>query len=320
MSEARKPAIGDADRDSGVGLATSAHAKINLSLEIVGKRSDGFHEIVSVTQLISLADTVEVSAADVLSVDVQPPLTDGGENIARRAAHALAASIGRVPAVRVRIVKQIPVAAGLGGGSSDAAATLRLLARLWEAGLGRETLPEIGASLGSDVPLFLCGGTSLIRGRGERVERLPAPPRFWVLLVCPALAPAEKTRSLYRALSSGDLGTGATTESLADAIRLGRSVVELPCVNSFDAAASRVYAGFSELRERVSRAIGQPAHLTGAGPTLFATFDSEAEARSAANAVVGLGHRTVVARSIARASRIRVRRTPVQPPARSSDG
>src|SRR5690349_18071287 len=104
-------------------LVTRAFAKINLSLEILGKRPDGFHEIVPVTQLISLADTVTVSAADSLSVESEPPLTDGAENIAGRSACALAEVVGCVPAARVRIAKQIPVAAGLGGGSSDAAAT-----------------------------------------------------------------------------------------------------------------------------------------------------------------------------------------------------
>jgi 4-diphosphocytidyl-2-C-methyl-D-erythritol kinase len=291
-------------------LVTRAFAKINLGLEILGKRSDGFHEIVSVTQLISLADTVSVSAADALTAEIEPPLPDGAENIAARAVRALAASVKRVPAARVRIAKQIPVAAGLGGGSSDAAATLRLLDRLWHGRHGPGKLARIGASLGSDVPLFLGGGTSLIQGRGERVERLPSPPRFWVVLVCPALAPAEKTKSLYQALTPSDFGTGETTRALADAIRRHVSIVDVRLVNSFDAAAAQIYPDFVELRARVSQALGRPAQLTGAGPSLFGTFASAAEARRAADRARALGHRTIVARSIGRQSPIRVDQTP----------
>jgi 4-diphosphocytidyl-2-C-methyl-D-erythritol kinase len=319
MPEASDQAIaGGACGRFGV-LVTRAFAKINLSLEIVGKRTDGFHEIVSVTQLISLADTVEVSAAETLSVESEPPLTDGADNIAGRAACALAESVGRIPAVRVRIAKQIPVAAGLGGGSSNAAATLRLMDRLWHSQQGPGRLAQIGAALGSDVPLFLGGGTSLIQGRGERVERLPSPQPFWIVLVCPALAPAEKTRSLYQALGPADFGTAETTRSLAEAIRRRASIVDVPLFNSFDTAASRVYPDFPELRRSVTLAFGRPAHLTGAGPSLFAMFASAAGARRAADRARTLGHRTVVARSVARHSPIRVHQTPAQWSTRSSD-
>lgn len=310
MPEASDQAVAGGTGGRADVLDTRAFAKINLSLEILGRRTDGFHEIVSVTQLISLADTVTVSAADTLSVESKPPLTDRAENIAGRAARALAEDVGCTPAVRVWIAKQIPVAAGLGGGSSDAAATLRLLDRLWQGRPGPGRLARIGAALGSDVPLFLGGGTSLIQGRGERVERLPSSRPFWVVLVCPALAPAEKTRSLYQALTPSDFGTGETTRALADAIRQRGSIVDVPLVNSFDAAAAHIYPDFVELRAKVGTALGRPAHLTGAGPSLFATFASAAEARRAADRALALGHRTVVARSIARHSPIRVHQTP----------
>src|SRR4051812_23843680 len=117
-------------------LRLPAYAKVNLGLEIVGRRADGFHEIVSVTQTISLADTIEVTASEALSIEMTPPLVDDDDNLVRRAAEALAAYTYRSPGGRLHLTKRIPLAAGLGGGSSDAASTLRLLDRLWETRLG----------------------------------------------------------------------------------------------------------------------------------------------------------------------------------------
>jgi 4-diphosphocytidyl-2-C-methyl-D-erythritol kinase len=300
-------------------LSLAAYAKVNLSLEILGRRPDGFHEIVSVTQLISLADRVDVRPAATLAVDMVPPLVDPAENLATRAAEALAIATGHTPTARVTVRKQVPLAAGLGGGSSDAAATLRLLDHFWGTRLGASQLARIAAALGSDVPLFLGGATSLVRGRGEIVEALrPAPP-FWLLLVCPGGAPAEKTRALYGSLTPEEYGDGTSAGALAAWLASGRSVVDATLVNSFDVAATRVYPGFAALRSRLGQAIGRPVQLTGAGPTLFATFQHGAEARQAARRVAGFGLPTIVARSIRRRPSVRHCVAPASPLDRSSE-
>ena len=286
-------------------LTISAYAKVNLSLEILGRRPDGFHEIVSVTQLISLADRIEVSPADALSIEMQPPVVDEEANLARQAALALAARAGINPTGRLRIAKQIPLAAGLGGGSSDAAATLRLLDRLWGTRLGLGSLSSIAASLGSDVPLFLRSGLSLIRGRGEIVEALEPAPTFGVLLICPGGAPADKTRALYGTLRPTDFTGGAATRTLCNWLRDGGSITRAELVNGFDQAATRVYPGFAELRANLAGIVGRPVHLSGAGPTVFAIFDTPGDASVAARQVVRTGLTTFVARSIARRSPIR---------------
>ena len=291
-------------------LSLPAYAKVNLSLEILGRRPDGFHEIVSVTQIISLADRIEAAPGGSLSIEMIPPLVERAENLVGQAADALAATTGRTPAGSLRIRKSIPLAAGLGGGSSDAAATLRLLDRLWGTRLGTRRLAEIGATLGSDVPLFLGGGTSLIRGRGEIVQALRPAPRFWLVLVCPGGAPAAKTRALYGALSPADYGDGDTTLALAKRLDARQPILDTPLVNSFDTAAGRIYADFAELRSRLEDALERPIHLTGAGPTLFAIFPSAAEARQAARRVSRLGLKTVVARSIRRRPSIRASAAP----------
>lgn len=286
----------------------SAQAKVNLGLEIVGRRDDGFHEIVSVTQTISLADTLEVTPDEPFSVAMTPPLADGGENLAHRAGQALAAATGHALSGHLTVRKRIPVAGGLGGGSSDAAASLRLLDRAWGTRLGDARLAEIGAALGSDVPLFLGGATSLIRGRGEIVEPLRTPPTFWLVLVTGVESPPDKTRALYRALAPGDWSDGARTLVLAEGLRAGQPVRSALLVNGFDAAADRVYAGLPVLRARLTDLLGAPVHLTGAGPTLFALFDRAETARPAAGRVRRAGQTALVASSVVGRAAIRASR------------
>jgi 4-diphosphocytidyl-2-C-methyl-D-erythritol kinase len=291
-------------------LRLSAYAKVNLGLEILGRRPDGFHEIVSVTQTISLGDTVEATPGGPFTVVMEPPLVDEGENLARRAALALAEATGRAPSGRLVVHKRIPLAAGLGGGSSDAAATLRLLDRLWGTRLAHERLAEIAAALGSDVPLFLGGATSLIRGRGEIVEALPGPPRLWLVLVHPGEAPPDKTRALYRSLRPDDLTDGSATLALAERLRARDGMLGATLVNGFDGAADRVYPGLPALRRRLAELMQTPVHLTGAGPTLFGLFERPEPARRAARALRGAGLTTIVAHTVAGPAPIRAPKSP----------
>lgn len=287
-------------------LRLRAHAKVNLALEVLGRRPDGFHEIVSVTQAISIHDVVEAEDADTLRVELRPPLVRERENLAWRAAETLAMATGRRPAAVLRIWKRIPLAAGLGGGSTDAAAALRLLDRLWATGLGPDALASIAVTLGSDVPLFLAGGTCLIRGRGEVVERLPPAPTFWLVLVPLPLAPPDKTRVLYGALHPDAWSDGARALALAERIRRGERPTDADLVNAFDAAADAVYPDFAALRRRLSDAVGAPLHLTGAGPSLFALAPSRQAAAAASARVRALGLSARVAQSVARRPSIEV--------------
>lgn len=294
------------DAESSRVLRLRAYAKVNLALEVIGRRPDGFHEVVSVTQTISLHDTLEASQSDRLLVLTDPPVVSEGENLVARAAEALAATSGREATGHLLIRKRTPLAAGLGGGSSDAATALRLLDRLWQAGLEPSRLTDVAAGLGSDVPLFLKGGTALVSGRGENVEPLPAPPTFWLTLACPSFDVPEKTRALYGALQAEQWSDGQSTGALAEHIRAGGSVVDAALVNTFDVAAAHIYPDFLTLRSRLADAAGTAVHLTGAGPSLFALFGSRTEAAGAARRMAGLGARTFVARSVARRPRITV--------------
>ncbi|HEY6051432.1 MAG TPA: 4-(cytidine 5'-diphospho)-2-C-methyl-D-erythritol kinase [Thermoanaerobaculia bacterium] len=168
-------------------LRGEAPAKINRELRVGGRRPDGFHEILSRFSSIDLADQIEVEDAGAFELICEGrPVVSGEGNLVLRAARALAAEIGIEPRARIRLTKRTPVGAGLGGGSSDAAETLRLLRDLWRADLSDERLASLAPALGSDVPYFFLGGEADVSGRGERfVPREDAAPADLLLLIPP---------------------------------------------------------------------------------------------------------------------------------------
>jgi 4-diphosphocytidyl-2-C-methyl-D-erythritol kinase len=171
-------------------LSIEARAKVNLGLEVVRKRSDGYHDIRSLMQSVALADRLELLLDPRGGVHLRcpgAPLLEGEGNLVLQAARRLRESTGCPLGARITLRKAIPVGAGLGGGSSDAAAALVALNRLWSLRLRRADLERIGATIGSDVPFFIRGGTQLAEGRGERLRPLPALPAFSVVLIYPNL-------------------------------------------------------------------------------------------------------------------------------------
>src|SRR5688572_20318120 len=160
-----------------------APAKVNLTLEVLGRRSDGYHELASVFATVDLSDRVRVAPSRELDVRIAPAVgAPAGEDLASRAVRALADASARPALAHVRVRKRIPVAAGLGGGSSDAGAVLRGLARVWR--LDGVDLTPVAAQVGSDVPFFVSNAAyALVRGRGELIETLPAQAPIWIALV-----------------------------------------------------------------------------------------------------------------------------------------
>ena len=168
----------------------SAPAKLNLFLRVLGRRADGFHEIETLVQPLTLADGVEAAGTDeeiTLRVvgEHAGQVPDGEENLVLRTARALAETSNVSLGARLLLVKRIPAAAGLGGGSADAAATLRALNLLWDCGFGTHQLEEIGAEMGSDVPALISGGPMIARGRGERVESVNVLRTWWAVVTPP---------------------------------------------------------------------------------------------------------------------------------------
>ena len=261
-----------------------APAKINLALEILGRRPDGFHEIASVLQAVGLYDELRVAPAATLRFTCDQSTLAGPENLVLQAARALQDATGCQRGAALRLCKGIPVAAGLGGGSSDAAAALVALNRHWRLGLPLAELSRIGATLGSDIPFFLAGPTAFVSGRGERVEQLLPPPPGWVVLVRPRQP--LSTAAVYGALDPDGYSDGRSARRLATALRRGH-VPDWATVltNGLAATAAHLCPAITAIRRRLHAAGARHVQVSGSGPTVFALCRSEPAARRLAAAV-----------------------------------
>ena len=257
-----------------------AYAKVNLTLEILGRRNDGYHEVRTILQTIDLADRLDISKSPRLKVECDQPGLSGEDNLVWRAAETLAEQAGVSPQVRIRIQKRIPVGMGLGGGSSDAATALLALDRLWELGLGREELSRAAAELGSDVAFFLTGGTALAQGRGEQVAALPPLPRLPVTLVFPATTVANKTAGMYSRITLAHYSDGGVTRRMVETLAGGQFIAEaVPGMvyNAFEDVAPQAFPDLDWLRRDLGEIAPGRFRLAGAGPAMFAMGLSEDE-------------------------------------------
>ena len=271
-------------------LSVRAPAKINLYLEVVGKRPDGYHDICTIMQTVSLYDELSFTAREDGQVVLRASgeeLPTAQENLVYRAARLLQSRFAPARGVSISLNKAIPVGRGLGGGSSDAAATLNALNTLWGLGRTPEELQGMGAELGSDVPFFIRGGTALCEGRGERVTPCLIRGEFHYVLVLPAVH--TSTAAVYAAwrhnLTTRDSGVTieVVKEALAtgDAQRLGRGLY-----NGLERAAFQVSPavhGVGELLGAATRLVGsRRVCMSGSGSAFFAVCDTPNQARDVA--------------------------------------
>lgn len=269
-------------------LTLMAYAKVNLALEVIGKRDDGYHNVITILQTVDLADTLVISQADELVVECDKANLAGEGNLAWKAAEALAERAGIAPRARIRIEKRIPVASGLGGGSADAAAALVGLNRLWGLGLPNEELANVAAGLGSDVPFLLTGGTALGTGKGDKITPLPQLAALEMLLVVPGVSIEGKTPTMYRALRPEDFSDGVRARAMADALSR-RWLSSSDCCNAFERAAQEIFPGLADVWNRVEEVTQHPPRLSGAGPALFCMPSSESERIRVAASLQGTG-------------------------------
>ena len=279
-------------------LESNAHAKINLGLEILGRRSDGYHDISTVIQKIRLHDSISVEPAHSLSARTLGGQIPGEENLAYLAGRLLSEfSDGRVGA-GIRIRKRIPTAAGLAGGSSDAATTLELLNRLWGIGLTEDELRRVGFQAGADVPALQTGTTVLAAGLGEIVRSLPSPRRRWLVLTPTPHSLARKTERMYKRLRPSDFTDGSIVAEIAGSLEEAGDFDESLMHNGFWRVAGEEIPGLRERAAAVREIIGRTVHLAGAGPTLFCLFDRRADAREAAGELRSRGIDTILSATI----------------------
>jgi 4-diphosphocytidyl-2-C-methyl-D-erythritol kinase len=242
-------------------LVLVAPAKVNLGLEVLGRRPDGYHDVVTILQTISCFDRIVLRPAPTLHYT--PPPAIGRDDLVQRALDLLTAAGVRLQ-VSIHLTKVIPIAAGLGGGSSDAGT---LLGALQYTGVSRTLLDEIARTLGSDVPFFLAGGTALARGRGTELEPLPTPSR-WLVVAVPPLNLSAKTATLYGRLSPADYSDGHSTLAQAERLRHGQELEPTHLRNAF-ARTLLEWPACRALVDQLAAAGATTCWPSGAGPAWF---------------------------------------------------
>ena len=283
-----------------MALIVPAYAKLNLTLDVLGRRPNGYHDIDSVMQTISLHDLLSIERSDCRVFDVVGP-SIAGENLVLKAARELEGRIGRALPFTMRLFKRIPIGSGLGGGSSDAASFLLAANQLYGLKLTWEELVGLGKEIGQDVPFFLRGGTGHATGLGSTVAPLPSVPSSWrFLVVCPAVE--ISTRAVYERVDENTLGAARTPKLVEDLTtphpdRPPKGRREMVLGNDLEPVSRQLFPALNEAIERLRTIIPQ-LQMTGTGAGLFAVFQDRKQAASALASVRELRYPAWVCRPV----------------------
>ncbi|HAW60663.1 MAG TPA: 4-(cytidine 5'-diphospho)-2-C-methyl-D-erythritol kinase [Actinobacteria bacterium] len=262
-------------------LELRAHAKINLYLDVLGKRGDGYHDIQSVMQSLELADEISLSEESMdIGVVCSFPLPRE-ENLVWKAAKLLRDEVGVERGALIEITKHIPVAAGLAGGSADVAAVLMGLNLLWDLDLSHDRLLDLGERIGADVPFCLKGGTCLMEGKGERVTSVASLPHVWVVVAKPDFE--VSTGWAYDRLDRMGISSLLSISEMLAALERGdlREISSL-LANIFERVMIEEHPEIESLKKKSIEAGALGALMSGSGPSVFALFEGRKEAEKAA--------------------------------------
>jgi 4-diphosphocytidyl-2-C-methyl-D-erythritol kinase len=260
-------------------LKVTAPAKLNLVLEILGKRNDGYHEIRSLIQTIGLCDILSFGQSDVVSLKCSEPALGMPDNLIIRAVELIKKTCDIKTGIEINLEKKIPLSAGLGGGSSDAAVTLLALNKMWDLGLNTAELLKMASQLGSDVPFFINGNTALVEGRGEKVTSLPVlTSTNWFILLIPSFAPIpDKTKRAYSLIKNNHFTNGEFC-NVAMKTWLDKKAISPDLLfNVFDRIAFEIYPDLKTYWDSMEQIGAKNVHLAGSGPVLFSTIANESE-------------------------------------------
>lgn len=269
-------------------LYVKAPAKINLTLDVLSKRPDGYHEVEMIMTTVDLADRIGLEPRSdglirIISADRYVP--DDHRNLAYQAAKLLRDTYGIKEGVTITLEKKIPVAAGLAGGSSDAAATLKGLNYLWDLKLTADQLAEHGAKIGSDVSFCVYGGTALATGRGELIQELPAPPNCWIILAKPSIG--VSTADVYGGLKINEVVHPNTKEMIR---AIHEKNYELMCEamgNALESVTLKLHPEVSMIKEQMMKFGADAVLMSGSGPTVFGIVQHESRVNRIYNGLRG---------------------------------
>lgn len=280
-------------------FALKAPAKINLTLEVIGKRPDGYHEVASIIQAISLSDILEFEPAENFAFLCDSPDWKAEKSLVSRASSLFVSRLGAGGGARINIHKNIPFSAGLGGESSAAAITLIGLNHLLQAGLPPGDLYHLAEKLGSDVPFFLTGGTALVSGRGEKVSPLPALPHYWVILLIPAdMDTPGKTEKMYACLRPGNFTAGRITDDFISSLAHGDMKTLPDLYNVFERVAGQVFGGIDWYKEQFYLAGASRVNMAGSGPVLFSMETDKTAAEQIVQRLKQQGLKAILAHTL----------------------
>lgn len=280
-------------------LYVKAPAKINLTLDVLYKRPDNYHEVEMIMTTVDLADRIGLETrADgqikIVSADRFVP--DDNRNFAYQAAELLKNTYGLREGVTITIEKQIPIAAGLAGGSSDAAATLRGLNELWNLNLSLDELAEHGAKIGSDVSFCVYGGTALATGRGEKIKELSVPPTCWVILAKPKIG--VSTAEIYGGLKVDQIEHPKTSKMIEAIENNDYPLLCESLGNVLESVTFELYPEVVTIKEQMQRFGADAVLMSGSGPTVFGLVDHEARVSRIYNGLRGFCEEVYVVRML----------------------
>ncbi len=269
-------------------LLVKAPAKINLALDVLHKRPDGYHEVKMIMTTIDLADRIELVLLEEDTIKIishSRYVPDDNRNLAFQAANLLKKKFGVKKGVAITIMKAIPVAAGLAGGSSDAAATLRGLNKLWGLNLTLDELAILGAEIGSDVSFCVYGGTALATGRGERIQHIDAPPHCWVILAKPSIG--VSTADVYRNLSLNQVNH-PDVDGMVSAIQEQnyKRICDL-VGNVLEDVTLKMYPEVAHIKDQMKKFGADAVLMSGSGPTVFGLVQHDSRLQRIYNGLRG---------------------------------
>ncbi|MBM7689897.1 4-(cytidine 5'-diphospho)-2-C-methyl-D-erythritol kinase [Enterococcus ureilyticus] len=280
-------------------IIEKAPAKINLGLDALYKRKDGYHELEMIMASVDLADrlTFELLPKDEILIETDSSfLPVDRRNHVYQAAELLKNTFGLTQGVRIYIEKRIPVAAGLAGGSSDCAAALRGLNRLWNLGLSLEELAELGSKIGSDVPYCIHGGTAFVTGRGEKIKFLPSMPQCWVVLVKPRMS--VSTSSIFSSLSFNNI-QHPDIHGLKQAIETDDYLLMTEKIgNALESVTIKRHPVIQQIKDRMMKYGADAALMSGSGPTVFALCEKKTRAQRIYNGLKGFCDEVYIVRTL----------------------
>ncbi|MBQ7883853.1 MAG: 4-(cytidine 5'-diphospho)-2-C-methyl-D-erythritol kinase [Phascolarctobacterium sp.] len=281
-------------------IIETAYAKINLGLRILGKRKDGYHEVSMIMQSVGLSDEVIITEGNGIEISTNVEgLSCGKDNLAYKAAALLAEKYNITPNVHIVLNKSIFMAAGLAGGSSDAAAVLRGLNKYWKLGLYTDKLEAIGAELGSDVPFCICGGSAIAKGRGEVILPLPDMPENYVVLAKPKNLDVS-TAWVYKNYDPGRVLNNPCIWQIAENLPHGGRAMAPFMGNALETVTIPAHPQIALLKMAMLKAGAYFAMMSGSGPTVFAFADNREIAEAIVEAVQDFNVETAITTTVRR--------------------